>query len=60
MAERGALWLLCLLGLTFLRSAAKHVDKGKRFYARLPLLLPLLVPFAPIGGGERAGMRSAD
>ncbi|XP_024152170.1 neogenin 1a isoform X8 [Oryzias melastigma] len=31
MAERGALWLLCLLCLTFLRTdcaAAKHVDKG--------------------------------
>uniref|UniRef100_A0A8C8E238 Neogenin 1 n=1 Tax=Oryzias sinensis TaxID=183150 RepID=A0A8C8E238_9TELE len=31
MAERGALWLFCLLCLTFLRTecgAAKHVDKG--------------------------------
>ncbi|XP_061671264.1 neogenin 1a isoform X6 [Syngnathoides biaculeatus] len=29
MAERGALWLLSLLsGLTFLSTAAKHVDKG--------------------------------
>lgn len=31
MAERGALSLLSLLCLTFLHTAAKHVDKGKGF-----------------------------
>lgn len=47
MAERGALWLLSLLWLTFLHTAAEHVDKGKRFYAPLVLLLPRFVLSAP-------------
>uniref|UniRef100_A0A8C7ZUN1 Neogenin 1 n=1 Tax=Oryzias sinensis TaxID=183150 RepID=A0A8C7ZUN1_9TELE len=39
MAERGALWLFCLLCLTFLRTecgAAKHVDKGTPRFSSQP------------------------
>lgn len=47
MAERGALWLLSLLCLTFLyteTTAAKHVDKGK-CPQQPPLIVVLCVCF---------------
>lgn len=46
MAERGALSLLCLLCLTFLHTAAKHVDKGKGFLrtACSPVLFVIPAP----------------
>lgn len=47
MAERGALSLLSLLCLTFLHTAAKHVDKGKGFLRTAGSPVGLVVIPAP-------------
>lgn len=58
MAERGALWLLSLLWLTFLHAAAKHVDKGKSFSrTAAPPVASACYSCTRIRGAE---MRSAD
>lgn len=59
MAERGALSLLSLLCLTFLHTAAKHVDKGKGFLRTAASPVASVCYFcAPIEGGKCGEMSS--